>query len=138
MTTEIDLRALNHMSDDVKRVHGRLTEWARWARDRPVTGWPERTLLARLVEDGITGASQSGPPPVGASDEVAATDAAVRALGEIDRKVIENYYLRWEPTESLARRCRMREREFANVLRRARWRVLGFMEGYWAGRSRSA
>lgn len=135
MTTGPDLRALNHMSDEVKRVHLRLTEWARWARDRPITGWPERTLLARLVEDGVTGASQSGPPPVGASDEISATDAAVRALGEIDRKVIENYYLRWEPTESLARRCRMREREFVNVLRRARWRVLGYVDGYLTQRA---
>lgn len=122
-----DVRA-NRMDTDTRIVHERLEQWGRWARDSEARAWPEATLLGRVIEQGANGASQSGRPPVQIPDAVAIVDAAVCRLGAIDRGVVQTYYLRWEPIDVMARRHSMRVRQFQNVLRRARWRILGFIE----------
>jgi DNA-directed RNA polymerase specialized sigma24 family protein len=61
-------------------------------------------------------------------EAVEITEQAVNRLGDIDRKVIKAYYLEWAPIEMLARKCRMREREFKNVLTRARFRCKVYVE----------
>src|SRR6185312_11737607 len=108
-----DARRLNHMDSQTKLVHARLEEWGKWTRES-LRGWPPRTLLARLIEEG-PGAAQEGRPPVSLPPQVAVTDRAVAHLGAIDRRVIETYYLRWEPMEVMARRTGMRVRQFQNV-----------------------
>lgn len=118
----------NRMDPEVKLVHARLEQWARWARDQEANAWPTTTLLGRVIEQGTDGAGQQGRPPISIPDAVAVTDAAVCSLGAIDREVIKTYYLRWEPIEVMARRHQMRVRQFQNLLRRARWRILGYVE----------
>lgn len=118
----------NRMDPDTKLVHVRLEEWGRWAKDSEIRAWPAITLLGRVIEQGGVAAGQSGKPPVSMPEGVAIVDAAVSRLGAIDRGVIQTYYLRWEPIESMAKRHHMRIRQFQNVLRRARWRILGYLD----------
>lgn len=124
-------RAMSHMAPEVKIVHARLEAWGKWAHEvlRP---WPERTWLGKLC-DGELGRSENRAP-VTMPDHVAAVDAAVSSLGEIDRQVIKAYYCHSDPIELMARRCRMREAQFKNVLKRARWRLIGYLDG--AGRGK--
>lgn len=120
-----DPRAMNRMDPETKIAHARLEEWGRWAKDAEARAWPSVTLLARVMEQGTSAAGQSGKPPIAMPDHVAAVDAAVCRLGDVDRKAIRLYYLRWEPAEVLARRMErgMRARQFLNVVSRARWRI---------------
>lgn len=127
VTTMVDVRT-NRMDPDTKLVHERLEHWGRWAKDSEARAWPALTLLGRVVEQGGNAAGQQGRPPVSMPEAVAVVDAAVCRLGSIDRGVIQTYYLRWEPIEVMARRHQMRVRQFQNVLRRARWRILGFID----------
>jgi len=122
-----DVRA-NRMDTDTRIVHERLEQWGRWAKDSEANAWPKSTLLGRVIEQGANGASQQGKPPVQIPEPVAVVDAAVSRLGAVDRGVIQTYYLRWEPIEVMARRHQMRVRQFQNVLRRARWRILGYID----------
>jgi hypothetical protein len=122
-----DVRA-NRMDTDTRMVHERLEQWGRWAKDSEARAWPESTMLARVIEQGANGASQQGKPPVQIPEAVAIVDSAVSRLGAIDRGVIQTYYLRWEPIEVMANRHKMRVRQFQNVLRRARWRILGYID----------
>lgn len=122
-----DVRA-NRMDTDTRIVHERLEQWGRWAKESEAKAWPESTLLGRVIEQGANGASQQGRPPIMIPEAVAAVDAAVCRLAGVDRAVIQTYYLRWEPVEVMARRHQMRVRQFQHVLRRARWRILGFLD----------
>ena len=122
-----DVRA-NRMDTETRIVHERLEQWGRWAKDSEAKAWPEVTLLGRVMEQGPSGASQQGKPPVRIPDAIAVVDAAVCRLTGVDRSVIQTYYLRWEPIEVMARRHHMRVRQFQNVLRRARWRILGYID----------
>jgi hypothetical protein len=122
-----DVRA-NRMDTDTRIVHERLEQWGRWAKDSEARAWPESTMLGRVMEQGLVAAGQQGRPPIAIPEAVAIVDAAVSRLGAIDRGVIQTYYLRWEPIEVMARRHRMRVRQFQNVLRRARWRILGYID----------
>lgn len=127
MQAERDPRYLNHMDPETRRVHARLEEWGRWSRDAEVRPYPAVTLLGRVIEQGISGASQSRPP-IAMPDAVAVVDAAIGKLGAIDKRVVQTYYLRWESPEVMARRLQMRLRQFQAVLRRARWRIGGFLD----------
>lgn len=127
-TAERDPRYLNHMDPETKRVHVRLEEWGKWARDAEIRPWPRRTLLGRVMDQGPSGAGESGRPPISMPNAIALVDAAVSRLGDIDRRVVQTYYLRWEPPEVMARRVGMRLRQFQSVLRRARWRIGGYLD----------
>lgn len=121
------LRVINHMDPETKLVHCRLEEWGQWARDIGIRAWPQATLLARIMEEGPHGAFSSGRPPIHMAESVAHVDAAVCRLGEVDKRVIRKYYIEWAPTDAMARSLRMRVRMFQNVLKRARWRVSGYL-----------
>lgn len=123
-------RTMNHMDPETKEVHARLEEWARWAKDIGIAGYPRQSLTEKAAKYGKLGIPQEPlhkPEPM-MPDRVAAVDAAISKLGDIDRSVVRAYYLNWEPTSTMARRLRMRERQFQNVLRRARWRIVGFLD----------
>lgn len=123
MSDTRDKRVVNHMDPDTRAVHTRLEAWGAWARDAEVRAWPVSTLLGRMIDQQPTGAAQKGRPPVAMPDEIAATDAAVCTLGDIDKQAIRLYYIKWAPIEVHARKLSMRPRQFQNVLRRARWRL---------------
>lgn len=120
-------RAMNHMDPDTKAVHCRLEVWGRWARDAHLRAWPEVTLLGKVIEEGPHGAFCAGQAVVQMPDAIAQVDAAVARLGEVDRRVVCKYYLEWAAPEVLARLLGMRVREFQSVLRRARWRIGGYL-----------
>jgi hypothetical protein len=126
-----DRRAMNGMTGEIKLAHLRLEAWGKWAKDSGLRAWPELSILGRLIEQGANGAAQQGsqpsaycPPPI------EATEVAVNRLGAIDKKVVIcNYVLAVDsPVEAKAKRCRMRVKEFQNVLGRARFRVRCYTE----------
>jgi hypothetical protein len=58
-------------------------------------------------------------------------DAAVARLGDVDKQVIRAYYLNWARADDLWRQCPgIRSlSNFRAVLKRARWRLIGYVEG---------
>jgi hypothetical protein len=130
MELQRDSRHLNHMSNDTKVIHARLEQWAKWAKDFERMGWPE-SIFGAIARYGADGASQHGKPPVSMPEEIAVMDAAVAKLGEVDRRVIRRYYLQWAPAECLWKDCEgIRSlSNFRAVLKRARWRLSGFVDG---------
>lgn len=126
-----DRRTLNNMDPETKQVHIRLEEWARWAKDIGIAGYPRQSITEKAAKYGKLGIPQEPlhkPEPL-MPEHVARVDTAICMLGEVDRQVIRLYYTSWEPVEILARRLgRMRGRQFQNVVRRARWRLAGFLD----------
>ncbi len=122
-----DKRVMNHMDAETKLVHIRLEAWGRWNRGGMPREWPEVSMMGRIAEYGPNGASQQSAPPVSMSDDMARLDAAVTRLGDIDKRAIRSYYFHDDAVETLARRMKMRPRQFQNVLRRARWRLAAFL-----------
>lgn len=128
MTTELrSARAVSHMSPETRYVHARLEEWAAHNRDRFAQAWPAVTVLGRVAEFGPMGASQGSQAPDNVPQSVTNIERAVLKLGEIDRKVITQYYTRWSMLRIMARKCGMRDREFQRVLDRARFRIHGYL-----------
>lgn len=130
MMSERDRRSMNHMDPDTKAVHARLEEWAGWAKDIGIAGYPRQSLTEKAAMYGKLGIPQEPmhkPEPM-MPDHVALIDAAVSRLGDIDRRVVKTYYLKWEPVSVMARHMSMRERQFQTVLRRARWRICGYLD----------
>lgn len=118
-------RAMNRMDPDTKLVHARLEEWASWAKDPGIMGYPSQSLTEKAAKYGKLGIPQEplNKPESVMPDHVALVDAAICALGKIDRQAIELYYKHWEPASTLARKLGQRERQFHRVLQRARWRI---------------
>lgn len=123
-------RSMNHMDPETKLVHARLEEWSKWAKDPGIAGYPKQSLTEKAAQYGKLGIPQESNYRAEPSmpDHVAVIDAAVCRLGDSERKVVQIYYLRWEPVSVMARRVSMRERQFQTVLQRARWRILGFLD----------
>lgn len=127
-----DRRSMNHMDPDTKLVHARLEEWAKWAKDMGIAGYPHQSVTEKAAKYGKLGIPQEPlhkPEPM-MPDHVARVDVAVCRLGDIDRKAIRLYYLSWDVAENLARRMdrSMRWRQYLNVVRRARWRVAAYLD----------
>ncbi len=93
------------MDADVALADCALDEWAKWAVER-LNGWPIRTLLARLMEEGITGAAHlSHAPMVLMPEHVAATDRGVTVLDIYEREAIIVYYLTYQDSALKAKQC---------------------------------
>jgi hypothetical protein len=127
-----DKRSMNHMDPETKLIHMRLEEWARWAKDIGIAGYPRQSQTERAALYGPLGLPQEPlhkPEPM-MPDHVARVDSAICRLCDIDRRAIRLYYTAWEPVEVLARKIgrHMRGRQFQNVVRRARWRLAGFLD----------
>jgi hypothetical protein len=116
--------AISRMDPETRFVHSLLEQWGKWAYDSALRAYPSVTLLGRLIECGPNGAIGSGRPPVEMPLLIALVDSAVAKLNAMDRQIIVIYYTRDEPLEACARRCRLKIRQFQNVLRRARWRLM--------------
>lgn len=121
--SERDGRVMSNMDAESREVHVRLEAWGRWAHDG-IRPFPEWTPFGKAVKHGPHWASVShqGREEI-MPDAIAAVDAAVSRLCEIDKRAIKAYYTHQEPPEVGATRCHMKLRMFQNVLRRARWRV---------------
>lgn len=120
-----DRRGLNNMAPEIRLVHLQLDAWASWARDDvAMMGLPAETYLSRWAEYGIQGAQQRGKPPM-MPDAVAVVDSAIAKLPQELAHVVRTFYLRWEPINVMASRCRMTRSRFEGHLSRARWYIAG-------------
>jgi hypothetical protein len=124
-------KSMNHMDPDTKEVHLRLEEWAKWARDIGIAGYPRQSLTEKAATYGRLGIPQEPlhKPELVMPDRVARVDAAICSLGAVDQKAIRLYYLSWAPADVLARKMdrSMRWRQYLNVVRRARWRIAAYL-----------
>jgi hypothetical protein len=117
-------------SDGLEDVDAALEAWARWGRSGlSGIGWSSWTLLARVIEQGFTGAAQKGGCVFEVDEAMELVERAVLRLAEIERRVICEYYLRWQPPEITAQRCHMSYGHFRVVLNRARRRIRDYLEG---------
>ena len=104
-----------------------LERWARWGKDGHI-GWPEETLLSRVIQQGFTGAAQAGPMPE-MDEAVRAIETAVLRLNLKERQVIVKHYVHWQPIEVSARYCHLNPGQFRTLLHRARRRIADFIDG---------
>lgn len=85
------------MDADVAYADCRLDAWASWVRGG-ANAWPTRTLLARIIEQGVSGAAQSC-----AFDRMPAqvllTDRAVAHLDTELKQTVLVYYLMYASSE---------------------------------------
>jgi DNA-directed RNA polymerase specialized sigma24 family protein len=126
--TERDGRVMNHMDPQTKAVHIRLEAWGSWAKGSEVRAWPSSTLLGRIIEQGAQGAGQAGRPPTDMPDSIARIDAAVAKLPAPEKAVVLTYYVgAWMAPEVIARKHRISTKQLKMMLRRARWRVSGYL-----------
>lgn len=123
-------RAMNHMDAETKLVHARLEEWARWAKDNPIAGFPTRSITEKAAQYGRLGIPQESnyrAEPM-MPERVAVVDAAISRLNNEGKLVIRAYYLSWQPQSVMARSVKLSERAFRLALQRARWRITGFLD----------
>ena len=111
------------LASDLRIADERLAAWGDWARDTTAgNGWPKRTMLGRVIEEGFTGAAQGGPPPTEIPEAIAETDRAIAALPPKYLYVIKIWYASSVRYNAVAasKLARMNYRQFLEVLRIAR------------------
>ena len=121
-TTTMHMRPGRRPSCD-PRVEALLHSWGADVGSRLTVGdWPQTTILGRLIEFGVTGASMAGAPPPPGSPDVVRVERAVMLLPAKHRRaVIEFYAGRHRGNVSLcARLCRCSNRQLQDVLKHAR------------------
>ena len=115
-------------------VDAALEAWARWGRDNSL-GWPTWTLLAKVAEQGYTGAAQKGPVPE-MGETIWAVEQAVLRLKPVERTVVVKYYIHWQPVEVCAKHCHMSPNRFRTVLNRARNLISEWVSQAFGGSSK--
>ena len=90
-------------------------------------GWPVWTLLARVMEQGFTGAAQKGAHVFEVDEAMELVERAVLRLSDIERRVITKHYLFWQPPEVSARYCGVSYAHFRVILNRARRSVRDYL-----------
>jgi hypothetical protein len=122
-------------------VHAALERWARWVHDSLAgVGWPEKTLLARVIEYGALGAAQGQYGSIviiGTMiefDEICAwVEAAMMRLPEDERDVVARAYLRYGSAEIHAKELGISRGTFDSRLSRARRSIKDYLDGCNAG-----
>jgi len=124
--TERSGRAVNAMDPDTRLIHARLDEWAKEVkRSAGARGYPSES--AYVAWSVLQVRTESGHEP-DLSERAQHVEAAVLRLGAIDQSVIRRYYLDWRQTgihKGLA--GINNEDKFRSVLKRARFRVDGYL-----------
>lgn len=131
---------------ELSDAHAALEHWVAWAKSAlSGMGWPEKTLLARVIEYGVLGAAQKGSGTllvVGSMvpyDELCAwVEAAVMRLTLMERNVIARAYFHYETPEISARHLEITAANFSQILYRARRSVRDYLDGRKDGARRAA
>lgn len=110
-----------HITHELAGVDAALDRWAQWARN-PLPGWPEESLLGRIVRYGPGGASQGSTAirVTEVSQMAERVDSAIAELPEPQQLVIHKHYRAWEPIKASAERLEMSPERFRVLLHRAR------------------
>jgi DNA-directed RNA polymerase specialized sigma24 family protein len=119
-------------STDQRTVHAALEMWARWSRSAlAAIGWPSSSIIARMIEYGPMGASQSaaGMRIVEADELCELIDRAVGRLDETEYEVIVRTYLAHDAAQVTAKKCELTYQYYRQVLSRARQRVGDYLAG---------
>lgn len=98
------------MRSEIAYADSALDAWASWVRGNE-GAWPPRTLLGRIIEEGISGAAHTREialMPI----QIVRTDRAVAKLEHPLRKVIKVYYLTHAASEVKAAACRVSRATF--------------------------
>jgi DNA-directed RNA polymerase specialized sigma24 family protein len=115
------------MRPEVAYVDERLDAWASWVRGR-LSDWPARTLLGRIIEQGVSGAAQETGGAF-MPDAILETDRAVARLDVLERRVLTEYYLTYASTEIKAARCGISRATFFRRLQRAQMSTFRTLQG---------
>jgi DNA-directed RNA polymerase specialized sigma24 family protein len=119
-----------HLEGRTAAVDAALEAWARWARSGlSGLGWPPSTLLARIIEGGVTAAAQKGGVAIERDELCETIERAILRLHERERRVLVRWYMHWEPLQVSADSMSMSASLFRLVLHRARQRVADYLEG---------
>jgi hypothetical protein len=119
-------RSMNNMDAETKLIHARLEEWSKATkRYMEARGYPRESHYHKWALLGIApNPGHEAPLP----DREAHVDTAVTKLGAIDRSVIWRFYMEWRPVKIWERIPGVAsEHKFNVVLKRARWRVDGYL-----------
>lgn len=106
------------MDADIAYADCALDAWASWVREL-LRGYPAATLLGRIIDQGVSGAAQSGHVLNGMPEQVLATDKAVAHLDVIEKHVVMVYYLTYADSEVKAEECGCSQRTFFRRVARA-------------------
>lgn len=119
-----------HLEGKTAAVDAALEAWARWARSAlSEIGWPHHTILARVIESGVTGAAQRGGHPVERDSICEAVERAMLRLPDKEKRVLVRWYMHWEPLAVSAETMGITDNQFRVVLHRARRSVADYIEG---------
>lgn len=119
------------MRDDSKEAHIALEAWARWANSAfSGLGFSSTNILARVIELGVRGASQSsGPIPMERDEVCEIVDRAILRLDHTERQVIYLTYLKNDAAQVTAQKCGLTYGYYREVLAKARQRVADYING---------
>lgn len=105
------------MRHEVAYADTRLDAWASWVRSNQ-GAWPSRTLLARIIEEGTSGAAQ-GAPIENMPYHVLQTDRAVARIETRLRRTVKVYYLTHASSEVKAASLHVSRATFWRLVERA-------------------
>ena len=89
-------RAHSRMAEALKPADAALDVWGRWSRgDVGSVGWPARTVLGRVMEEGANGAAQTGKTFVGIAmpESVAFVEGVVSSMEPEEQTVLRVHYV---------------------------------------------
>ena len=115
------------MKPSVAYADARLDAWASWVRSSQ-SAWPSRTLLARIIEEGASGASQ-GAPISNMPYSVLETDRAVAQIEARLRKTLKVYYLTHASSEIKAASLHVSRATFWRLVERGQQSVYNHLNG---------
>lgn len=115
------------MKASVAYADARLDAWASWVRSNH-SAWPARTLLARIMEEGTSGAAQ-GTAVDNMPYHIVETDRAVARIEPRLRKTVKVYYLTHASSEIKAASLHVSRATFWRLVERAQIAVFHQLNG---------
>lgn len=115
------------MDAEVAYADVRLDAWASWVKGNR-GAWPSQTLLARIIEQGVSGAAQGGGTAY-MPDPVLETDRAVARIDVQLRRVLVEYYLVYSSSDVKAAKIGVSRATFWRLVTRGQKSVARILNG---------